>query len=434
MLRLHLTSLLLTVAAFGTETVSAVTFNKDVLPVLQKNCQSCHRPGEIAPMSLLTYKEARPWAKAIKEAVLTKKMPPWFADPSVNHFSNDLNMAENDRKILAAWADGGAVEGSPRDAPPPVKFADGWEIGQPDIVVEMPQDVQIPATGIVRNQGVFVKVNFPKDMWVQSAEVRPGNRTVVHHMKAWIVYPTTDALAGAPPTDAPPAAGGRGGRGMGPEGGGREMLAKYNPGLDGQNFTIGEAAKFIPAGSDIYFETHYTTNGTATTDRSKVGIVLAKNPPNRRFFTSGALTNTKFTIPAGSPNYEVRTEIPVDDNVELTWIQPHMHMRGKDFEVTVIYPTGETQKVLKVNGYNFNWQVGYEFAKPIVIPKGSKLLSIAHFDNSTNNPFNPDATKDVSFGGQTTDEMSVAFFSVVVDKKTDLTKLFGRASGLNVYE
>jgi hypothetical protein len=431
MLRFAATGLFFGVAAFGATTASApVTFNKEVLPLLQKNCQTCHRPGEIAPMSLMTYKEARPWAKAIKEAVLTKKMPPWFADPKVNHFANDRSMSETDRKVLAAWADGGAPEGNPKDAPAPPKFAEGWEIGEPDIVVEMPQDVQIPATGIVRNQGVFVKVNFPKDLWVQAAEIRPSNRAVVHHMKAWVVYPKKDGAAEvAPQTPGRPVR-----LGMGQEGGGREILAKYNPGLDGQNFTLGDAAKFIPAGSDVYFETHYTTNGTATTDRTKVGIVLAKNQPTRRFFTSGALTNHSFTIPAGNGNWELRTEIPVEDNVEMTWIQPHMHMRGKDFEVRAIYPTGETQTLLKVNGYNFNWQVGYEFAKPIMIPKGSKLLSIAHFDNSPNNPFNPDATRDVPYGAQTTDEMSVAFFSVVVDKKTDLTKLFGKASGLTDYE
>ena len=215
---------------------------------------------------------------------------------------------------------------------------------------------------------------------------------------------------------------------------GRDMLAKYNPGLEGQHFTVGGAAKFIPAGSDIYFETHYTPNGKATTDRSRVGIVLAKTPPERRFYTSGALTNHNFTIPAGQSNWELKTEIPIEDNVELTWIQPHMHMRGKDFEVRAIYPTGETQTVLKVNGFNFNWQVGYEFAKPVLLPKGSRLLSIAHYDNSPNNPYNPDPARNVPYGSQTTDEMSVAFFSVVVDKKADLTKLFGKASGLTDYE
>ena len=418
MLRTPLTGLMIGMAAMAATPSKPVTFNKEVLPVLQKNCQTCHRPGEVAPMSFLTYSETRPWAKAIKAAVLTKKMPPWFADPKVGHFANDRSMNERDRNILVAWADGGAVEGNPKDRPAPIQFAEGWTIGQPDIIVEMPEEIQIPATGIFRNRGVHVKVNFPKDLWVVAAEVRPGNRQVVHHMKAWVVYPK-------------PAGQRRRSEDGGP---GRDMLAKYNPGLEGQHFTVGGAAKFIPAGSDIYFETHYTPNGKATTDKSKVGIVLAKTPPERRFYTSGSLTNHNFTIPAGASNWELKTEIPIEDNVERTWIRPHMHMRGKDYEVRAIYPTGETQTVLKVNGFNFNWQVGYEFAKPVLLPKGSRLLSIAHYDNSPNNPYNPDPTRNVPYGSQTTDEMSVAFFSVVVDKKADLTKLFGKASGLSDYE
>lgn len=428
MVRASLTGLLLGVAAIAATNSPTVTFNKDVIPVLQKNCQTCHRPGEVAPMSFLTYSETRPWAKAIKAAVLTKKMPPWFADPKVGHFSNDRSMNDKDRSTLVAWVDGGALEGNAKDSPAPIEFAEGWTIGKPDIVIEMPEEIQIPATGVFRNRGVYVKVNFPKDLWVVAAEVRPGNRQVVHHMKAWVQYPKPE---GAPAAPQGQTSQGR----MSEDGGaGRDMLAKYNPGLDGQYFTVGDAAKFIPAGSDIYFETHYTPNGKATTDRSKVGIVLAKTPPKRRFYTSGALTNHKFTIPPGADNWELKTEIPVEDNVELTWIQPHMHMRGKDYEVRAIYPTGESQTVLRVNGFNFNWQVGYEFAKPIPIPKGSRLLSIAHYDNSPNNPYNPDPTRAVPYGSQTSDEMSVAFFSVVVDPKTDLTKLFGKASGLTDYE
>ena len=191
MLRTPLTGLLIGMAAMAATPSSPVTFNKDVLPVLQKNCQTCHRPGEVAPMSLLTYAEARPWAKAIKTAVLLKKMPPWFADPNVGHFSNDRSMSDKDRNTLAAWADSGALEGNPKDRPAPVEFAEGWTIGKPDVVVEMPEEVKIPATGVFRYGGVLVKVNFPKDLWVVAAEVRPGNRQVVHHMKAWVQYPKT---------------------------------------------------------------------------------------------------------------------------------------------------------------------------------------------------------------------------------------------------
>jgi hypothetical protein len=241
-------------------------------------------------------------------------------------------------------------------------------------------------------------------------------------MKAWVQYPSASgqAAVGRPQGgDAPMTDGGRA----------REILCKYNPGLDGQNFTVGDAAKFIPAGSDIVFETHYTSNGKATTDRSKVGIVLAKNPPKQRFFTSGALTNHKFTIPAGDPDYELKTEIVMSEQVQLTWLQPHMHVRGKDYQVTAIYPSGESQVLLKVPQFDFNWQVGYEFEKPVVLPKGTRLESIAHFDNSANNPYNPDPKRDVPYGGQTWDEMSVAFFSVVVDIDKNPLTLFREPSG-----
>src|SRR5436309_184041 len=207
---------LLSVAAFAEagRAQSTPTFHKDVAPILQKNCQTCHRPGQIAPMSFLTYKDARPWAKAMKAAVLTKKMPPWFADPKVGHFSNERRLSEAEIETLVKWADNGAPEGDAKDRPAPVVFADGWEIGKPDIVVEMEKDVQIPATGIVDTRSVYVKVNFPEDIWVQAAEIRPGNREMVHHMKAWVVYPSN-----GPRTRAS----------MG-DGVGREILAKYNPG------------------------------------------------------------------------------------------------------------------------------------------------------------------------------------------------------------
>jgi hypothetical protein len=425
MLRISVAGLALGIAAIAAPPTPSVTFNKDVLPILQNQCQNCHRPGEVAPMSFLSYKETRPWASAIKSAVLTNKMPPWFADPAVGHFSNERRLTASERATLVAWVESGAPEGDDKDRPAPVEFADGWSIGKPDIVVEMPNDIPIPATGIVNINSVYVKVNFPHDMWVQAAEIRPGNRQVVHHMKAWVQYPESPDHAAKTQSGRPSGSD----TAMADGGRSRDMLCKYNPGLDGQNFTVGDAAKFIPAGSDIVFETHYTSNGKATTDRSKVGIVLAKASPKQRFFTTGALTNHKFTIPAGDPNYELKTEIVISQPVQLTWLQPHMHMRGKDFLVRAVYPTGESEVLLKVPHFEYNWQVGYEFAKPVPLPKGTRLESIAHFDNSVNNPSNPDPTRDVPYGAQTWDEMSVAFFSVVVDVNTNPLLLFRDRNG-----
>ena len=419
---------------------SAPTFNKDVLPVLQRQCQTCHRPGEVAPMSLLTYKDTRPWAKAMKTAVLTKKMPPWFADPSVGHFTNTKSLTEAEVKTIAAWADGGAPEGNAKDAPPPVRFAEGWTIGKPDIVVQFPHEVQIPATGTVDQANLLVKVNFPKDLWVKAAEVRPGNRKAVHHMKAWVRPPGSAWLKDAPEGElynprrgtVADFAGGRGGAGAA-GGGGRQgntpgmvqdMLAKYNPGVEGQSFLVGGAAKFIPAGSDIVFEVHYNTTGKPETDRSSVGIVLASGAPEFRYVTTTGVNNTRFAIPARDPHFAVKAESTVQHEVKLVWLQPHMHYRAKEYELRAIYPTGETELLLKVPDYSFAWQIGYEFAKPVVLPKGTRLESTTWYDNSVNNKFNPNPEIEVRYGPQSWDEMAVTFLGYIVEAKTDTGRVF----------
>ena len=221
--------LVLTAASAAT---APVTYHKDVVPVLQKQCQSCHRPGQVAPMSFLTYQETRPWAKAMKEAILTKKMPPWFADPKVGHSINERRLSEEEVQTLVAWADGGAPEGDAKEAPPPVQFAEGWTIGKPDIVVQFPHDIPIPAKGAIDQANLLVKVNFPKDAWVKAAEVRPGNPKAVHHMKAWVRPPGSEWLKDAPEGELciPP----RGGWLVGGGAGMPDMLAKYNPGVEGQ--------------------------------------------------------------------------------------------------------------------------------------------------------------------------------------------------------
>ena len=409
----------------------AVTFNRDVLPILQKHCQTCHRPGEVAPMSLLTYQEARPWAAAIKDAVLTKKMPPWFAESTSHAFANERKLSAKELGTLVAWVDGGAAKGDDSDKPAPLHFTDGWNI-RPDMVVQAPA-ISLPASGTLEYRYVLVKVNFPKDLWVQAAEIRPGNRKVVHHMKAWIRPPGSRYMAGIQPgvymtmpelraaQQRAVAAGARSSLDM--DGPMQDMLAKYNPGLDAQHFDVDGAAKFIPKGSDIVFECHFTTDGEATGEQPKVGIMLAPAPPERRYFTTGALTNHKFTLPAGDPNAEVREEVEVESPAQLVWVQPHMHLRGKDYELRAVYPTGEQETLLKAK-FDFNWQLGYEFAKPVILPKGTHLIGISHFDNSANNPYNPNPKIDVHYGPQNWDEMSVGFFSVVIDKNTDLRTLF----------
>lgn len=390
-----------------------VTFNKDVLPILQKSCQRCHRPGEIAPMSFLTYRETRPWAKAMKAAVLQKKMPPWFAEKG--HFANDPTLSENQINTFVSWADGGAPEGNAKDKPAPVTFQDGWNIA-PDMIVEMPKEFHIPPKGTINYQNFRVKVNFPQDMWVIAAEMRPGNPRVLHHGRVIVLPPGASWMAKAVPGEPYE----EGSEGMGGAKEGTDLLGKYNPGLGAQSFDIDGSAKFVPKGSDLVFNLHYTSVGTPQTDRSKVGLVFAKRRPQTRYWMSpGTPAAFNLMIPAGHTNAQVVSEVTVSiDSAKLVYIQPHMHLRGKDYELRVTYPSGNSETVFK-GLWDFNWQVGYQLVKPLPVPKGTKILAIAHYDNSLNNRFNPDPTKTVWWGDQNWDEMQSAFLGLVIDVNAD---------------
>jgi hypothetical protein len=435
----------LTTSAVSAAVPAAPTFNKDVLPILQKNCQECHRPGAIAPMSFITFKDTRPYARAIAKAVVGRTMPPWFADPAVGHFENAKVLSDDEIATITAWAEKGAAEGNAADRPAPVAFSDGWTIGTPDIVVTMPKDIEIPATGAIDQSNVLVRAHFEKDVWVKAAEVRPGNPRTVHHMKAWIRPPNSTWMKGAPEgvlyspprgapgTDGLPQVAALSETGYRPV---QDILAKYNPGVEGQEFSTGGAAKFIAAGSDIVFEVHYTATGKPETDRTSVGIVLADGPPRQRHLTTTAISSRDFEIPAGAPNHEVRGETIVNEPAKLVWIQPHMHYRARNYELTIVYPSGEERTVLRVPNYRFDWQVGYELAEPIDLPKGTKVKTVAHYDNSPANKFNPDATKNVKYGPQSWDEMHVTFVGIIIDAKTNPARTFaaGRQQALPAFE
>jgi len=395
-----------------------VTFSKDVAPILAKNCQGCHRPGEAAPMALLTYQQARPWAKAIKEAVLLKKMPPWFADPHYSKFRNDRSMAQKDIDTLVAWADLGAPEGNPKDLPKPMTFVDGWNIGQPDLVLEMPAAFDVPASGTVEYQYVIIPTKFTEDRWVQMAEVRPGNRSIVHHVIAFIRDPKSNWMRDHEPgvVFVPEKKSGRN------EGSPSDSLAGFAPGMPPIVLEPGQG-RLVKAGSDIVFQLHYTANGKAAQDRTKVGLVFCKQPPAQRVLTLGA-TNNKFAIPPGDGNYRVDSEMELNHEVRLTSMLPHMHLRGKDFEYRLVFPTGETQTILRVPRYDFGWQLWYEPVQDILLPKGTKISCTAHFDNSANNPANPDPAKEVKWGDQSWEEMMIGFFSVSFPADMDPKLLF----------
>jgi len=387
-----------------------VTFYKDALPVLENNCQGCHRPGEPGPMSFMTYDSTRPWAKSIKQAVTTKTMPPWFADPHYGKFANDRSLSAADIQTLVAWVDGGAKAGNPKDAPKPKEFVDGWVIGKPDKVFEIPTAFEVPTSGTIDYQYVIVHTGFTEDKYVQSAEARPTDFRHCHHILAFIREPGNPwfkdepiGVAFVPKKD---------GKGDGGGGGIGETIAGYAPGMVAPMLKDGQA-KLVKAGSDIVFQLHYTSDGKPGSDNSRVGMIFSKVKPTERI-VSLAATNPKFTIPAGDPNYRVDSKIVLQDDAVLTSMLPHMHLRGKDFEFRITYPDGTKETVLSVPHYSFSWQLTYYLAEPKKLPAGTTIECTAHYDNSANNPANPDPTKEVHFGEQSWDEMMFGFFDVSI--------------------
>jgi hypothetical protein len=403
------------------------TFYKDVLPVLQTHCQTCHRPGEVAPMSLLTFEQTRPWAVGIKKATQAKTMPPWFAEPGYAHYANETEkvLSAQELDVLARWADGGAPAGDPATAPAARVFPTGWNI-TPDVVVEMPKAFELPARGTINYKYVLVNTHFAEDMWVVAAEMRPGDPAVLHHGKVWVRPPGSKWMENAVPGEAYETETQRDILGRNAIEEGNDILGKFNPGLGPQRFDRQGAAKFVPKGSDLVFELHYTTSGKPTSDVSKIGLVLTKTPPDTRYFFHAGPTALNLAIPPNEGKAEVVSEVTLGENARLVYMQPHMHLRGKDFEFRVLSPEGDSKTVLK-GRFDFEWQMGYELAEPVALPKGSKLQFITHFDNSKANRFNPNPEAKVVWGPQNWDEMSNCFIGVLFDRATAPEKVFLRS-------
>jgi hypothetical protein len=372
-----------------------VTFNKDVAPIFYKNCVGCHRAGEIAPMSLVTYKEVRPWAKAIREKVLNRQMPPWHADPHFGQWANDRRMTQKEIDTIASWVDSGASEGNLKDAPPPPKLSTGWQIGEPDMVFYMPAEYTVPAEGAVSYQHFTVPTNFKEDRYIQAMEARAGNLSVVHHI---VVYVREPGRKRSQKLDL-----------------GEGLLGALSPGQTPFIARPG-TAKLIRAGSQLVFQMHYTPNGKEAKDRSYVGLIFAKQPVDKVITTTAAF-DMQFAIPPGAVNHEVKASYEFEQDSHVVSLMPHMHLRGKDITYRATYPDGRTEVLLSIPRYSFNWQVYYYPARPLPMPKGTRIDAVAHYDNSTNNPMNPDPTKVVRFGEQTWDEMMNAFIDYTVDTK-----------------
>jgi hypothetical protein len=400
------------------------TFYKDVLPILQDHCQVCHRYGEIAPTPFVTYGQTRSWALAIKLAVQSKQMPPWFADPRYGKFSNDPSLTPQQIALIAAWADAGAPAGLPKDAPPPRHWAQGWNIPEPDKVVQMPKAVSLPATGDVEYTYEIVPTGFTQDKWVQMSEIRPSSREHVHHAVVYIRPPNSNWLRKAPIgvpftpssfSDAEERAEAHATT--------SDMLLVYAPGSEPDRWPDG-VAKFVPAGSDLVFQMHYTTNGHPASDQTSIGLVVAKHPPKQRVLTL-QLTNHSFVIPPRTDDYRVEVSGTLPNDATLLSFFPHMHLRGKRFEYNILHADGTVETLLRVN-YHFHWQLSYRLAQPRFLKAGTRLQAVAWYDNSEDNPHNPDPNQTVTWGGQTYEEMMVGFFDVAVPANVDKEQFFIR--------
>jgi hypothetical protein len=381
------------------------TFSKHVAPILFKSCVECHRPGAMAPMPFLTYDQVRPWARAIKNKVVSREMPPWGADPTVTKYANDVSLTQAEIDTIAAWANGGAPEGNKADLPAPPKFADGWSIGEPDLIFTMLEPFTVPVDGTIPYVYVTIPTNLKEDIWIRGVELKPTDRRVVHHI-------ISDLLEGngQPPNPKPQPRRDRTRKEIGSLGGlvpGR-LYGLYEEGV----------ARKIPAGADIVLQMHYTAIGEPVVDQTQIGVVLAKEPPSAlRAQGGGVIAPMNFVIPPGAPNHEVVGRRTFTEDTYLTTMYPHMHVRGKDATYTIVYPDGREEVVLRVPKYNFNWQLNYKLAEPRFMPKGSTLVVTAHFDNSKANPYNPDPAATVRWGEQTWEEMMMGYYGTVAVKR-----------------
>jgi hypothetical protein len=360
-------------------------------------------------MSLISYQEVRPWARSISKKVEEGVMPPWHADAPTGTFSNERKLTAAERSTIERWAAGGAPEGNPTDLKPAPTFAQGWGIGTPDVVFEMEEDYAIPARGTIQYEHFYIPTNFTEAKWLKAIEARPGNRALVHHILVYYEAPpdgprVAPAIQPNREDSQPPkverVAGNRPPRDTGfPS----RLLATYAPGTDPQVFPTGTALRLAPGGL-LHLQVHYTANGTAGTDRSKVGLIFANEPPPEEI-RPAQFINARFTIPPGAADYQVSTDVTFMQDAMLRGIFPHTHVRGKRWSYTLELPDGTSRPLLSVPKYDFNWQTYYMFREPINVPKGARIISTAWYDNSAANKSNPDPTIAVKWGDQTWEEM-----------------------------
>ncbi len=381
------------------KTGGSVTWHNRVSRIIAQNCQECHRAGENGPFELMTYADVKAQRGMIKKVVKNRTMPPWFATPGVGHFRNDRSLTERDQQDLLNWIEAGLPEGDAKDGAKARTWPEGWRIGKPDQVFELPEVQKIPAKGEVKYRYIRVDSNFTEDKWVKAMEIRATAPQVVHHVLVFLEYPRNHPRAKEQPKDM----GGLNGYFMGMVPGQGHIIMP-----EGQ-------AKFIPKGATFVFQIHYTANGTEAEDQSKMGLIFNDGPPAVEVNTKG-VSNTFFRIPAGDDNYKVTASWTVPQDIKILAFDPHAHVRGKAWKYEALYADGKRETLIDIPKYDFNWQLLYELQEPISLPKGTKIICTAWYDNSDKNPANPDPTKDVFFGEQTWEEMMIGYVNWIPAK------------------
>lgn len=426
------------IASPTTSRAETPRFYKDVLPIFQERCMKCHREGELAPMPLDEYSSARPWAKSVRRTVVEGSMPPWFADEKYGEFSNRNVLSDEERNTIVKWVNAGAPAGNPADAPEPVEFPVGWQIGEPDEIFKMQEPYTLGAEGPDEYKYFTIPTNLTEDKWVTAFEVRAGNTAVVHHVIAFVVpegAPTRgeggvtvtnsfrpespqqleEILARQESINSRLKESGMKPRPIATMLGGLNILGGVAPGTPPWKAREG-SGKLLPKGSNLIFQMHYHRNGQEEIDQTSIGVIYADAPVTQARDTVG-VANLAFAVPPHAPNYRVDSWHTFDEPVKIVGFMPHMHLRGKAFEYSAIYPDGREEILLSIPNYDFDWQLSYEAAEPLAIPAGTTIHCIAHFDNSSDNAANPDPEAVLRFGEPTEDEMMIGWLEITRDRQ-----------------
>ncbi len=381
------------------------TFAREIAPIFYEKCATCHRPGQIGPMPLLTHDDARPWAKAIRKVVVNREMPPWHADPAIGHWSNDMSLAPAQIASIARWVDAGAPAGDLTKVPPPPNFTDSWQFGKPDVEFDLPE-TKVPSGGPDILLDHVVKVEIPEGGWLSGVEFLPGDRRVVHHITGYVGNASMNGPAGESAAFSPAVS----------------VFVIWAGGAAPLAYPQGVGHKLNRVQTFTFNMHYHPFAGVEVTDRTRVGLHLGKGEI-QKVCKNVSAADQCLLIPPGAPNYEARAFYQFAEDSQIVSLFPHMHWRGKDMTYDLVLPDGTRQKILNVPHYRFDWQRVYYPTEPISAPKGSRVEMVAHFDNSAGNSANPDSKAWVRTGEQTTDEMGIGFFDFVSAKGVEPTPI-----------